>query len=309
MTRFLAQSHTKISKHKIHKVDELIRNWEEISQVKPQEDIKAAVLMNLSPDTVRNTFDLDGKDRDYKTLRDELVNWVQIRRERESGGLERLEGTKKSGIGGDDMDIGALIRRKQQELQNLEDQLWYTQECEQEWYSDQDVQETGEGQSIDAVNLKGKGKGKGTGFEKLKGFGKGKGFSKGKKGAKGKGKFQGECYNCGMWCHSARFCQEHWKGKGNVPQTTFNTEVEEARPGAKQELSELEFTRPRHVIGSVEITKPVHFETKNNFQELADDEEGAAPSIGSRTWRCSRRMRRTTFTDVRTIIARRKAER
>ena len=24
------------------------------------------------------------------------------------------------------MDIGALIRRKQQELQNLEDQLWYT---------------------------------------------------------------------------------------------------------------------------------------------------------------------------------------
>ena len=67
-----------------------------------------------------------------------------------------------------------------------------------------------------------------------------------------------------MWGHSARFCQEHWKGKGNVPQTTFNTEVEEARPGAQQELSELGFTRPRHVIGSVEITKPVHFETKKN---------------------------------------------
>ena len=228
--------------------------------------------MNLSPDTVRNTFGLDGQDRHYKTLRDELLNWVQIRRERESGGLERLEGTKKSGIGSDDMDIGALIRRKQQELHNLEDQLWKTQECEQEWYSDQDVQETGDGESVDAVNLKGKGKGKGTGFEKLKGFGKGKGFSKGK-GAKGKGKFQGECYNCGMWGHSARFCQE-WKGKGNVPQTTFNTEVEEARPGAQQELSELGFTRPRHVIGYVEITKPVHFETKNNFQELADDEEG-----------------------------------
>ena len=28
------------------------------------------------------------------------------------------------------------------------------------------------------------------------------------------------------------------------------------------------------MIGSVEITKPVHFETKNKFQELADDEEG-----------------------------------
>ena len=101
---------------------------------------------------------------DYKTLRDELVNWVQIRRERESGGLERVEGTKKSGTGSDDMDIGALIRRKQQELQNLEDQLWYTQECEQEWYSNQDIQETGEGESVDAVNLKGKGKGKGTGL-------------------------------------------------------------------------------------------------------------------------------------------------
>ena len=57
-------------------------------------------------------------------------------------------------------------------------------------------------------------------------------------------------------------------------QTTFNTEVEEARPGVQQEMSELKFTRPRHVIGSVEITKPMHFETKNNFQELADDEEG-----------------------------------
>ena len=75
-------------------------------------------------------------------------------------GLERLEGTKKSGIGSDDMDIGAFIRRKQQERQNLEDQLWKTQESEQEWYSDQDVQETGEGESVDAVNLKGKGKGK-----------------------------------------------------------------------------------------------------------------------------------------------------
>ena len=92
---------------------------------------------------MRNTFDLDGKDRDYKTPRDELVNWVQIRRARESGGLERLEGTKKSGIASDDMDIGALIRRKQQELQNLEDQdqLRFSQECEQEWYPDQDVQE------------------------------------------------------------------------------------------------------------------------------------------------------------------------
>ena len=61
------------------------------------------------------------------------------------------------------------------------------------------------------------------------------------------------------------------KAKINVPQTTFNTEVEEARPGAQQELSELEFSRPRHVI---EITKPLRFETKNHFQELADDEEG-----------------------------------
>ena len=103
----------------------MIPNYEEISQVKLQED--TAVLMNLSPDTMRNTFDLDCKDRDYKTLRDELVNWVQIRCERESGGLKRLDGTKKSGIGSDDMESGALIRRKQQELQNPEDQLWYTQ--------------------------------------------------------------------------------------------------------------------------------------------------------------------------------------
>ena len=79
-----AKSHTDLEAQ-IHKVDGLIQNHEEISQVKLQEDIKAAVLMNLSPNTVRNTFDLDGKDRDYKTLRDELVNWVQIRRERESG--------------------------------------------------------------------------------------------------------------------------------------------------------------------------------------------------------------------------------
>ena len=88
------------------------------------------------------------------------MNWVQIRRERESGGFERLEGTKKSGIGSDDRDIGALIRRKQQELQNLEDQLWCTQECEQEWYADQEVQETGEGESVDAVNPERKRKGK-----------------------------------------------------------------------------------------------------------------------------------------------------
>ena len=81
-----AKSHKDLEAQ-IHKVDELIRKYEEISQLKLQEDIKAAVLMNLSPDTVRNTFDLDGKDRDYKTQRDELVNWVQIRRERESGGL------------------------------------------------------------------------------------------------------------------------------------------------------------------------------------------------------------------------------
>ena len=79
-----AKSHKDLEAQ-IHKVDELIRKYEEISQVKLQEDTKTAVLMNLAPDTVRNTFDLDGKDRDHKTLRDELVNWVQIRRERESG--------------------------------------------------------------------------------------------------------------------------------------------------------------------------------------------------------------------------------
>ena len=133
--------------------------------------------MNLSLDTVRNTFDLGGKDRSHKTLTDELVNWVQIRRERESRELESLEGTKKSGIGSDDMDIGALIRRKQQELHNLEDQLRYTQECEKEWHQIKMFKKQ-ERESVDAVNVKGKGKGKGTGFEKLKVFGKSKGFSK-----------------------------------------------------------------------------------------------------------------------------------
>ena len=107
-----------------------------------------------------------------------------------------------------------------------------------------------------------------------------------------------------MLGHSARFCQEHWKGKGNVPQTTFNTEVEEARPGVQQEFSELEFAKPRHTIGSVEITKPVPFVTRSNFQELADDEEETrtAPPIASGTWRRSRRMRRKMFADIRTTI-------
>ena len=64
--------------------------------------------------------------------------------------------------------------------------------------------------------MKGKGKGKGNPEEKTNGpnsqpkdadpkNSKGKG--------KGKGRFEGECYNCGEYGHSARFCPKH-KGKG-----------------------------------------------------------------------------------------------
>ena len=118
-----AKGHVELQQQ-IHKLDIPIKNYEEISNIKLQEDIKVAILLNLCPDQVTNQFDLDGKARDYKTLRDDLIQWVQVRRGRESGDLDKFEGNKKTGRSADDMDCSMLYEQKKRELQNMELEMW-----------------------------------------------------------------------------------------------------------------------------------------------------------------------------------------
>jgi hypothetical protein len=241
------------------KIEDLMKKYESIATEKLPEDLKVTVIMDLCHKELREHLELSTKDVGYKDVRDEIVNYVERKRDMINTGVKAME----------------------------VDHLCY----EHQWSNDDDYAYEPEELSWISKGGHGKGYGKGKGKNMqftTKGYGKGeygkgeygkgeygKGDSKGKGKGKGKG-FQGNCHWCGEWGHSASRCadkdkymqgvrehrgeEEGHKGKGKG---AYNIEEWQADTTIR-EVEALEAQQGWRTISNIEVA--------NRFQLLENND-------------------------------------
>ena len=287
----------------IHHMEHLVRRYDAISKTPLDEAVKTAVLVNLCPSEYKDFSDLTTQDYDYREMKLAIDNWMERKRDRDPAALRRLE--QVQGAGGQmtqPMDVDYLRQsqgwnplwwQSHWDLDHVHNTFYAATEGTGEPEGDLDAFQLGKGRNQWASYTqrdkggKGKNGGKGKGFGKdfgYKGFGKdfgykGKGGKGGAKGGKGgKGGFYGECYHCGEWGHSQRWCEKKFaeENQGKGPAYVVEEQVQENMndQGKLEALEERSRTSgswryTNHVLGNVE--------TSNRFSPLAscdsDDEE------------------------------------
>jgi hypothetical protein len=236
------------------RIEDLMKKYESIATEKLPEDLKVTVIMDLCHKELREHLELSTKDVGYKDVRDEIVNYVERKRDTINSGVKAME-----------VDHFG---------------------CEYHWNTEEDYYDEPEELSwISKGHGKAKGKGHGKNMQfTTKGYGKGeygkgeygKGDSKGKGKGKGKG-FQGNCHWCGEWGHSQSRCadkdrymqgvrgehrgeEEGSKGKGNA----YNIEERSAEKTIR-EVEALETQQGMRTISNIEVA--------NRFQLLEANDE------------------------------------
>ena len=169
-------------------VDKWLDGWKVLQNHKGYQmsiRIRVTALKMLMVGRARDQFEVWGegiKDDDEGTFVD-LLNKVQDYATR-----RRLEANLSKGKS-DPMDLGEVGGYPSEQQWSSDWEQWDSsqQGSDGQWTS---------GGDVDAL-------------------GKGKGGGKGDKGkGKGKGVFQGNCYTCGEWGHTGKFCPLKGKGKG-----------------------------------------------------------------------------------------------
>jgi hypothetical protein len=169
------------------KLEDMFKKYESMTtnQEKLPDDLKITVMTDLCHKELREHLEMSTKDLALKEVRDEILNYVERKRDTFNRDVKAMEVDNF-------------------ELYGIGDPWYLSQANEDEWTTD----------VPEELNWIAKSKGKGKAqFFSPKGYGKsksqGKGYSKGRGEDKGKGKgFQGECHWCGIWGHSASRCRD-----------------------------------------------------------------------------------------------------
>lgn len=256
------------------KLEDLIKKYENMTETRLPEDLKVTVLIDLCHKDLREHLEMSTKDLPLKEVREEILNYIERKRSTFAANNSAME-----------LDHFDDYQDEWQEEEQYWDPYAY-------WPPPEELNWLGKGKS------KGKGKGyKGKGMQFS--YSKGKGKEKGG-GQKGKGKgFQGDCYWCGTYGHSASRCVQKDQymqnlrssqgmpepgagGKGAVYNMEPNTAPTQPNPPAQfqKAMDSLEQNGRRRMLASVEV--------HNKFRALGDDDDGeepmyVSPVSGSRT--------------------------
>ena len=238
------------------KVEELIKKYEHLSTETLPQDLKVTVIIDLCVKELKEHLELITRDLTYQEVREEILSYVE--RKRETFGVQlkamEIDNYERTGYWGE-----------------VEDGQWDENGCHEcedhgEMYSFQKGYK-GKGKGKSNYNTWGKGGSWNTKGGEWKGKGKGQDF-KGK--GKGGGGFQGTCFFCGEFGHSQSRCKEkdkymegvREKGGGKGGGAAWNVEeAEEER--ARRDLSTLEQT-PWRTLCSMEHEAPWTVVMKGN---------------------------------------------
>ena len=161
---------------KIQSLEDCVRKYEEAKGRKFDEELKVTRLLEILPSDVEKHLLLENRDKE--------MNYHDVYT-RASTYIQALTPITKDP---NEMDIGNVgaerIEQDQQQQQHL------NQNADNEEPKNHGDQANWDNNAWDLNALKGP------------------------KGGKGKGKFQGECYECGEYGHSAKYCPKKAKGQG-----------------------------------------------------------------------------------------------
>ena len=273
----------------IHHMEHLVKRYDAISKVPLDETVKTAVLVNLCPNEYKDYSDLTTQDYEYKEMKTAISNWMERKRDRDPAALRRLERAQvPGGQSAQPMDVDYLKQyhawdpwwsQEHWDLDHLNNYFYTPENYTEENGWDLHAMQKGKGKGG-----KGKSGGKGKGPWETSGYnggreGKGKGKKgfkggKGKTGAGAKGGFHGECYHCGEWGHSQRWCEkrlaEEQRGKGTAYVMEERPQDSEEEQGKLEALEERSKSRGswrcmNHVLGNLE--------TSNRFAPLTADDD------------------------------------
>ena len=227
-------------------VEELMRRYEQMADKSLPEDLKVTVIIDLCPKDFREHLELTTKDKEYKEVREEVMSYVERKREQFGSQLKAME-----------------VDNYEEEWMNGNEFSWWGGDSQWQW-GDTDSGDAGEGCGDMCPFMhkggkkggqfpKGKGKGSQKGYKGKSHFEKGKGKGYGEKG-KGKGAngvFQGTCHWCGEWGHSQSRCRlkdEYMEGvrRARGQEQTYSVEPQDAQ--GKSELEALEARRNKDVV-------------------------------------------------------------
>jgi hypothetical protein len=216
------------------RVEELIKKYEHLANDTLPEDLRVTVIIDLCVKDLKEHLELITKEMTYKEVRDEIISYVERKRDSFGNQLKAMEVDNYEQMGYWGGGDGA-------------DEYGYQEhEDHGEMYSFQKGYK-GKGKGKNGYNSWGKGgqwnsKG-GEGYKGGEWKGKGKGYEPKGKG-KGGGGFQGTCFFCGEFGHSQSRCREkdkymegvREKGGGKGGAAWSLEEVEEEKTCIGREL-------------------------------------------------------------------------
>lgn len=218
------------------RVEELIKKYEHLANDTLPEDLRVTVIIDLCVKDLKEHLELITKEMTYKEVRDEIISYVERKRDSFGNQLKAMEVDSYEQMG-----------------------YWGGGDGADE-YGDQEHEDHGEMYSFQK-GYKGKGKGKngynswgkggqwnskgGEGYKGGEWKGKGKGYEPKGKG-KGGGGFQGTCFFCGEFGHSQSRCREKDKYMEGV------REKGGGKGGAAWSLEEVEEEKTRRDLSALE---------------------------------------------------------